>query len=204
VLARHHVSFEGNIKLLGVIGGAISLFRVIIEKFVVTFFPLRLSHEYEAQLPHPSRFHSIRIQITRWAILLMVTYTFLGICWQVPFGFGVILLAYGLGKISHKLPTYKIFWNLLPDGLPALVLNLVFGLAVGKLMAGIFGDTPEFPRMSFAFAGIPMLGLSFARALGRQTEPTEIRWYEQPKFKIIERVGGILLFVAFLKLANLI
>jgi hypothetical protein len=190
--------------LLAIIGGGATALRVIFEKLISKLFPRILSKENIDPLPTPTRFHQIRIQVTRWVVLLIVTYTFLGVCWQVPFGFGVILLAYALGKVRHKLPTYRIFWNLFPDGLPALVMNLVVGLFVGQVMKDFFGDSPEFPRMTFAFAGLPMLGISFARALGRDVGESSIRWYELPKFKSIERAGGILMFIAFLKLANLI
>jgi hypothetical protein len=202
VMARHDVGVTHNTSAIVLALGAVFVVRVALETLAVTHFPLRLSRDHPQELPQPIGHHRIRAEVLPALVLLAVGYSFIGSCWQLYCGVAVAIAGQVFGHLRNRLPAITALWRLLPGGVAGFVLSLLVASFVAATLHRIIGNTPHMARTMFAVGGIPMLGWSALKAMGRTGPEGAIHWYDRYGSHPLFRIGGVVVFFFLIRLTN--
>jgi hypothetical protein len=178
--------------------------RVLLEEVIARWVPNRLDRLHPTTVPSTYPGHRYVALVMRTAIFIYVTAALLGNVWQVWVGSALFALPTILSWFQDKLPNVPVIWRILPTGVPGLALVLLVAQLTSNIVGGWFVGSPDAALWSFALLPVPLLGLSFLGALGREGAPDEVRFMKRPAMKWVYRVGGIVMLVVTMKLAGVL
>jgi len=203
-LAGAKLPIEEHAKILGACVAVAMLVRVLLEETTVRNFPNRLKTLNPSDLSGPALSQKLLSLVVRMGLFFFVSLAFVGHCWQLYFGTIVFIIPSFVNLYRDKFPNYPKLYHALPAGLPGLAFSLLIASAFLAYLQSAFGETPEFAKIAFALLPIPGLILSLLTVIGRSPAEGDVRWYLRPNNLWIYRIGGVLVFLATLKLTKII
>jgi hypothetical protein len=166
VLARQEVDFAQNTSTVGLVVGGTFLLRLSLEEFAARFFPERLRADHAEDLPEQSFVFKFLAIAFRTFIFAVVSFSFIGLCWQLWVGTALFVIPQVLNLINFEFKISPKLKSLLPIGLPGFVFSLILGLVAAKGLSLLLGETREFAKNVFALAPIPMTILNILKTCG--------------------------------------
>jgi len=96
-----------------------------------------------------------------------------------------------LALIQHKLPNSRVLYHVMPQGMVNLALSLWMGGVSLVALTSMFGPTADLAKIGFVLLPIPTVIISVLRLFGRSGHEGEARFYQNPKWVWVYRVGGL-------------
>jgi quinol-cytochrome oxidoreductase complex cytochrome b subunit len=88
----------------------------------------------------------------------------------------------------------------LPQGIPGFVLMLLVGGWSAGLVEAWLGTSPDYAQMSFVALAAPYTLLALLALVGREGAEGEERWVQAPERRSLQRIGGVLMLAALIRL----
>jgi hypothetical protein len=178
--------------------------RIIAEEFSSRVFTLRLNSINPTSVPSPSQTQKSIALTVRLGLFIFVSAALMGNTWQTWVGSILFILPTFLGWYSDRLPNFPRLWKFLPQGIPGLALSLVIASTTTALVGAALGATPDLAQWSFVLLPIPLLLLSVLGLFGRHGEtPDHPRPIKTDRWKLVYRIGGIVMLLITLRLAGI-
>jgi hypothetical protein len=140
----------------------------------------------------------------RSLIFCFVASAFIGTTWHLYVGTLIFALPSYLGLMQDLLPNYPKLYQLLPAGMPGLAFALLISAGALAVLISVFGETPDLAQVGFVLLPIPSAILGVLGMFGREAAPDDVRWYQRESLTWLYRIGGIVIFVVTLQLAEII
>lgn len=181
--------------------------RVLFEEAAARWFPERLNAINPDEIDDPSILQRSVSLALKFVVWMLLAGALLGFSWQVWVGAALTILPSIAGWFSHRFPNFPWLWRILPQGLPALFVSLAVGALTAQLVKQAVGDVPALAAWTSLIIPLPLLALSVAGMFARHGN-VDAEGVEEERFSKrhawIYRVGGVVVFVAVLRLAGLI
>jgi hypothetical protein len=178
--------------------------RIIAEEFASRVFTNRLNAINPTSVPATSQLQKSTALLIRLGLFIFVSAALMGNTWQTWVGSILFILPTFLGWYSDKLPNFPRLWKLLPAGVPGLALSLVIASTTTALVGAWLGATPDLAQWSFVLLPIPLLILSILGLFGRHGEnPDDPRPIKTERWKLVYRIGGVVMLIITLRLAGI-
>jgi hypothetical protein len=182
---------------LGIIAGIAVVLRYLIEGYVN-----RKNHYYLAYLsPRSLNEHNPNLRIVGWFVkgilFIFFAISFLGITWQLWAALTLMMAPQLVKAIKEKLPNSPMLFQILPVGVPALVVMITIGHFYTPLINSLELDPATASRTVFLLAAIPGFIITILKFFGRAPVEGDVRWYRRANMKALYRVGGTVLFVTY-------
>jgi hypothetical protein len=178
--------------------------RIIAEEAASLIYTLRLNRINPTEVPSPSRTQKSIALTVRLGLFIFVSAALMGNTWQTWVGSLLFILPTFLGWYSDKLPNFPRLWKLLPGGIPGLALSLLIASSTTAAVGAALGATPDLAQWSFVLLPIPLLLLSILGLFGRHgSTPDELKPIKTERWKLVYRIGGIVMLLVTLRLAGI-
>ena len=178
--------------------------RIVFEEVASRVFTLRLNAINPTHVPSTSQVQKSVALLIRLGLFIFVSAALMGNTWQTWVGSILFILPTFLGWYSDKLPNFPILWKLLPSGVPGLALSLIIASTTTALVGAWLGATPDLAQWSFVLLPIPLLVLSILGLFGRHgANPEDPRPVKTEKWKLVYRIGGVVMLLVTLRLAGI-
>jgi hypothetical protein len=99
--------------------------------------------------------------------------------------------------IKEKLPNSPMLFQILPVGVPALVVMITIGHFYTPFINSLNLEPASASRTIFLLAGIPGFIITSFKFFGRAPAEGDVRWYRRSNMKTLYRVGGTALFLTY-------
>jgi hypothetical protein len=178
--------------------------RIIAEEFASRVFTNRLNAINPTNVPSTSQTQKSIALLIRLGLFIFVSAALMGNTWQTWVGSILFILPTFLGWYSDKLPNFPRLWKLLPGGVPGLALSLIIASTTTALVGAALGATPDLAQWSFVLLPIPLLMLSILGLFGRHGEnPEDPKPLKTERWKLVYRIGGVVMLLITLRLAGI-
>ena len=178
--------------------------RIVAEETASRVFTTRLNRINPTHVPGTNQIQKSIALLVRLGLFIFVSAALMGNTWQTWVGSILFILPTFLGWYSDKLPNFPILWKLLPSGVPGLALSLIIASTTTALVGAWLGATPDLAQWSFVLLPIPLLVLSVLGLFGRHgTNPEDPRPIKTDKWKLVYRIGGVVMLIITLRLAGI-
>lgn len=98
-----------------------------------------------------------------------------------------------LKVVKDKFPNSSALFQILPVGIPAMVIMTLIGRAFSSYLDSLELDPATASRTIFILASLPGLTLGLLKMFGRQAKPGDARWYRRTSMTATYRIGGVAL-----------
>jgi hypothetical protein len=178
--------------------------RILLEDGASRLFPRRMDQLAPDEVPEPPR-----AQVATSLTLKYLFYVFVGSAFM---GFGIIvwiaaalfMVPTMLDFVKDKLPNSRFVWRWLPVGLPGLAMILGLEIVLENSLSGILGERDDF-SIIFIFALLALIiSLSVLGAMGRSGADGEIRFFEKPSLRWVQRLGGLVTFILLVQFTSML
>ena len=178
--------------------------RVLLEELVAQGFRGRLNFIHPTEVASPSNLQQVIALTMRSLIFCFVASAFVGTTWHLYVGTLIFAVPSFLGLMQDLLPNYPKLYQLLPAGMPGLAFALLISAGALVVLISVFGETPDLAQVGFVLLPIPSAILGVLGMFGREAAPDDVRWYQRESLTWLYRIGGIVIFVVTLQLAEII
>jgi hypothetical protein len=177
--------------------------RVLLEELATKGFPQRLNTINPSRIPESPGFQQFVAIAFSYAVWVFLTGALVGNVWQIYVGSFLFLFPTVLGKFQDRFPNVVWLWHILPQGLPGLVFALTIATATTALVMDILGLNPAFAAWNMVLLPLPLLLLALAGMFGRHGATEDQVRFSQ-RHPVVFRVGGVVVFIAALRLMGVI
>ena len=177
--------------------------RVLLEELATKGFPQRLNTINPSRIPESPGFQQFVAIAFSYAVWVFLTGALVGNVWQIYVGSFLFLFPTILGKFQDRFPNVVWLWHILPQGLPGLVFALTIATATTALVMDILGLNPAFAAWNMVLLPLPLLLLALAGMFGRHGATEDQVRFSQ-RHPVVFRVGGVVVFIAALRLMGVI
>ncbi|MEN9715425.1 MAG: hypothetical protein RJA35_892, partial [Actinomycetota bacterium] len=205
-LAGLNLSIGNHATDFGVAIAVAMAARVLLEEAAARWFPARLNAINPDEIDEPSLVQRSVSLLLKFSVWMLLAAALMGLSWQVWAGAALAIFPAVVGWFSDRFPNSPWLWRILPQGLPALFVNLGIGVLTGLAVKAIVGDVPALAAWSSLIIPLPLLALSVAGMFGRHGNTTDDGTEEERFSKRnawIYRAGGVVVLIAVLKLAGI-
>lgn len=204
VLARQEVNIYQNSQAIAVVLSVTFLVRLLLEEIAARFYPVRLRNDHADELPEQSNYFKALAILFRIFVFAVVSFSFIGICWQLWVGAFLFALPQVLNFFNFEFKISPKLKSSLPHGLPGFVFSLVLSLVIAKLLSAALGETREFAKNVFALAPIPSTVINVVKTCGISDRKHISIIHKIQEIKVLRFLIGIALFLSALSLTNFI
>ena len=177
--------------------------RVLLEELATKGFPKRLDTINPTRIPESPGFQQFVAIAFSYAVWVFLTGALVGNVWQIYVGSFLFLFPTILGKFQDRFPNVVWLWHILPQGLPGLVFALTIATATTSLVMEILGLNAAFAAWNMVLLPLPLLLLALAGMFGRHGATEDQIRFSQ-RHPVVFRVGGVVVFLAALRLMGVI
>lgn len=199
-LAGHTLAAVNHVQDFALLAAAAAFIRVLLEEVIARGYPRRSAWHSQIVLPTPTMAGKVNGLVVKFVIWCLIASAMFGITWQIPVGTLLFLAPSIIGLFSAKFPNSPLIWKLMPSGLPGMTLSLSMAVLSAAGLAMFVGATPEMARYSFVLMPLPLLVQGVLKEFGRNGGPNAVKPSQRNKW--VYRIGGIVIYIVTLKLAN--
>jgi hypothetical protein len=178
--------------------------RILLEDGASRLFPSRMDQLAPDEVPEPPRAQVVTSLVLKYFFYVFVGSAFMGfglITWIAATLFMVPTL---IGFVQDRLPNSRFIWRWLPIGLPGLAMILGLEIVLENALSGVFGERDDF-SIIFIFALLALIiALSLLGAIGRSGAEGELRFFERPSLRWVQRVGGLVTFILLVQFTSML
>ena len=184
-------------QTLGLIAGISIAIRYLIEGYVN-----QKNHFYMAYLsPRTLNEQDPTFRLIGWFVksllFLFFAISFLGMTWQLWVGLAFLITPSFIKVVKEKLPNSTLLFQILPVGVPALVIMTLLGRIYSYYIHSLNLDPASASRTIFVLAPIPGFIIGLLKFFGREPKPGDKRWYMRSGMTVLYRTGGVLLLSVY-------
>jgi hypothetical protein len=120
--------------------------------------------------------------------------------WQLWVGLAFLMIPNFIKVIKDKFPNSPLLFQILPVGVPALVIMTLIGRFYSEYIHSLNLDPASASKTIFVLAPIPGFIIGFLKFFGREAKPGDKRWYTRSNMTVLYRTGGVLLLCTYASL----
>ena len=179
----------------GLFAGITIAIRYLIEEYVN-----RRNHIYLSYLS-PTNVHgqdsSFRLfaWFAKGILYCFFAVSFLGVHWQLFAALALFIIPNILKEFKEHFPNSTILFQLIPVGIPSLVLIGLLNRSYQNWIDSMSLDPASMTRTIFILLAIPSFVISIVKLFARNAKPGDQRWYVRPKMKVAYRTAGPLFLI---------
>jgi hypothetical protein len=117
--------------------------------------------------------------------------------WQLWVGLAFLITPSFIKVVKEKLPNSTLLFQILPVGVPALVIMTLLGRIYSYYINSLNLDPASASRTIFVLAPIPGFIIGLLKFFGREPKPGDKRWYMRSSMTVLYRTGGVLLLSVY-------
>jgi hypothetical protein len=129
-------------------------------------------------------------------------YGFLQFSWQGLVGVAFLVTPQIIKLYGDRIPNFPVLFQIIPGGVPGTVFTALLGIAISKWVNMLPLVAEDKSRTIFVLVGIPGFILSMLKIFGRSPKDGDVRWYRRPKYNLLYRPAGVVMFFAALSLVS--
>jgi len=191
--AHLKLPLSSHANSIGLIAGISIAIRYLVEGYVN-----QKNHYYLSYLsPRNLNEHDPTFRLIGWfvkgIIFLFFAVSFLGVTWQLWVALALLMIPQIIKTIKEKFPNYPALFQILPVGVPALVVMTLIGKFYSQYIHSLDLDSASASRTIFVLSPIPGFIIGLLKLLGREAKDGDTRWYMRENMKTIYRAGGVAL-----------
>lgn len=179
--------------LIGYVAVGVIAFRYLIEGHVNNKNPYYLAFLSPKHLNDQSSYYRLMNWFFKGLLYLFFVVSFLGTTWHIWAALAILMTPTVLKVVKDKFPNSSALFQVLPVGIPAMVIMTLFGKFFSSYLDSLELDPATASRTIFILAALPGLTLGLLKMFGRQPKPGDVRWYRRPNSTAIYRIGGVAL-----------
>ena len=183
--------------LIGYVAVGVIAFRYLLEGYVNNKNPYYLAFLSPKHLNDQSSYYRLMNWFFKGLLYLFFVVSFLGTTWHIWAALAILMTPNVLKVIKEKFPNSPTLFQILPIGIPAMVIMTLFGKFFSSYLDSLELDPATASRTIFILASLPGFTLGLFKLFGRQAKPGDVRWYRRPSFTGLYRVGGVTLFATY-------
>jgi len=172
-----------------VAGGAIVL-RYLIEDITVRLAPARLNYLIPTSTPAQEFSYYVGAILIKVSIFILFLIGFFGYSWQLLVGIGLLVAMEFLKFFKDSFPNSPLLYQLLPSGLPQMVVMALVGVLTTSWAEGLPLLAEDRARTIFVILSIPSFLISFLKFFGRNPRAGDVKWYCRRKLRFIYYLFG--------------
>jgi hypothetical protein len=199
-LAHLRLPLEQHANSIGIAVGAAIAVRYLLEGYVNKKNHYYLAYLSPRTLNNQGSYFRLGNWFTKAFFFLFFATSFLGMTWQIWAGLFIIIFPSVTKVVKEKFPNVPTLFQLIPVGIPSLVVMTIFGRAYYEYLNGLALNPATASRTIFILAALPGFILGILRLFGREPKPGEVRWYMRPQLTALYRVGGVAMFATYIAL----
>jgi hypothetical protein len=202
-MSRKELEIAGHSSLIAwVAAGGVAL-RVVGEGLAAHYFPLRLSKNNLDVFPGVTTSQKHVSMALRIFFFGFLAASFLEMNWYLYAGVAMTAIPWIVSLYKKRYPNSTKLFQLIPAGLPGLLLVLLVASIASQVMGYLITDPKKLGNLSFVF--IPFLTgvISVLGYFGRTPKDGDVRWYMRDSNTMIYRVGGVVVLLGFVYAAQL-
>lgn len=176
--------------------------RYVIEEYVNQRNPYYLAY-LTPEITH-SQHSTARLfaWLMRAMLFLFFAISFLGQSWQLWAALGLFMTPTVLGALKNKFPNSTFLFQVLPVGIPSIIVLTLFGKGYSHWILSAHLSPPTATRTEFVLLALPGFVLGLLRMFGRSPKSGDVRWYIRPRLTYLYRTLGPVLFMIALGLTT--
>jgi len=192
VVGEHANSF-------GYLAAAAVLLRYLLEDVATRFAPRRIEFLTPARLQSQTFSSFMGTLLVRVLLYLFFMYGFFGASWQVLVAIAILVVPTFLGFFKSSFPNFPKLFQILPSGIPAVIILSYIGLAFGIWIDSLPLIAEDKSKTILVLSSIPGLVFSLLKLIGRSPAKNDVKWYRRPKFNLLYKgLGPVALLIATL------
>ena len=103
-----------------------------------------------------------------------------------------------LSLIKSRLPNSTRLYQILPVGIPSVIVLTLIGRGYSHWIESSVWTAADSTRTIFVLMAVPGFIIGLVKLFGRQPKSGDVRWYTRPRFSLMYRIFGPVLFtIAF-------
>lgn len=199
--AHLHLPLTQHANTIGYCAGGVIAFRYLVEGHVNNKNPYYLAFLSPKHLNNQSSYYRLMNWFFKGLLYLFFVVSFLGTTWHIWVALVILMAPTMLKVIKDEFPNSTKLYQILPVGIPAMVIMTIFGHAFASYLDSLELEPATASRTIFILASLPGLILGLFKLFGREPKPGDVRWYIRPSFKVLYRAGGVLLLATYAMIA---
>jgi hypothetical protein len=193
--SHHKNSVVTHANSIGLIAGALIAIRYILEETSLRYAGKRLEFLTPPPLTPDSATGFMKNLAVKASIFLLFMYGFFGLSWQIFVVTVILLLPTYLARISAKFPNFPALFQIIPAGLPGLLLLSSTTIVLNHWVNSLPLMASDKTKTIAVVLSLPAFILSLLRLLGRSPRSGDVRWYCRAKFSLMYKILGLVVFV---------
>jgi hypothetical protein len=186
--------FATNASQVALIGGAFVFVRYLLEEFTSRHTPERLEYLTPPKLKG-QEFTSLLITLlVRVLLYVFFMYGFFGLCWQIFAATALLITPSLLKTFQDKLPNNPWLFQVLPGGVPSIVVMSFVGFAFSKWVNTWPLLSEDKTKTILILTSLPGFIVGLIKLFARSAKKGDVRWYRRENLKYFYRFAGPLMF----------
>ena len=184
---------------IALIGAGLIMVRYLLEEFTSRYTPERLEYLTPPKLMSQDFDKFLITLLVRTLIFIFFMAGFFGVSWHIFAATTILILPSFFKRFDSKLPNFSWLWQVIPGGIPLMVVMSLIGIGFSKFVDSLPLLSPDKSKTILILTSLPGLVLSFVRLFARQPRAGDVRWYRRSQYSMLYKAGGpVMLVVAML------
>jgi len=193
--SREKTEFATYSNEVALIGGAFVFIRYLLEEFTSRYAPERLEYLTPPKLKAQD-FSSLLITLfVRVLLYVFFMYGFFGLCWQIFVATALLIAPSLLKTIQDKLPNIPWLFQLIPGGVPSIVVMSYIGFVFSNWVNTWPLLSEDKTKTILILTSLPGFVVGLFKLFGRSAKKGDVRWYRRENLRFFYRSTGPLVFV---------
>ncbi len=191
---------SAHATVVGCVAGGVVAFRYLIEEYVNRRNPYYMAY-LSPEVTHQQNSSARLIAwILRSILFLFFAISFLGNSWHLWAGLGFFIGPTLLSVLKNRLPNSTLLYQILPVGIPSVIVMTLIGRGYSHWIESSAWSAADSTRTVFVLMAVPGFIIGLFKLFGRQPKSGDVRWYTRPRFSLMYRICGPVLFIIALGL----
>ena len=188
--ARQKTELATHSTLIAAVGGAFILIRYSLEEIVSRYAPARMEYMTPAKVASQDFDSFLMTLAVRAAIFIFFMFGFFGMTWQIFVAVAILVIPSLLKRFDSKLPNVPILFQIIPGGIPSIVVMSFIGFAFSNWVNTLPLLAEDKTKTIVLITSIPGLVIGLLKLFGRSAKSGDTRWYRRENMKWLYRSGG--------------
>jgi hypothetical protein len=173
--------------------GAIAL-RYVLEELAARLTPERISFISPKNLHSQTQNAAYIAIVIRVSLYLLFMLGFFGFAWQILVAIALLVIPEILKLNAASLPNSVKLYQLLPAGVPNIVVMALIGFFFSGWANSLPLDAASKTKTLVVILALPGFLIGIAKIFGRKPAPGDTRWYLRDHLTALYRIGGLVVF----------
>jgi hypothetical protein len=180
---------------LSVIAGATVAARFIAEDLASRMAPARLNYLIPTKRIEQETSYFVGSLLIKVGAFSLFMIGFFGLSWQAMLALAMLLIPQVLKVTSKNFPNFPILYQILPSGLPQIVVMGFVGTMLAAWVNGLPLISQDRSKTIVLLLAIPGFLLSILKSFGREPAEGDAKWYCRPRARAFYLIGGLFMLV---------